>query len=256
MNKKRAIVRGIADSFLDAASVYFGNGPTDLGEAKSQHANYVASLRKLGVEVTEIPADDDYPDCCFVEDQVVVANDKGLLTVSGRDLRRGERGAIENALKDHLDLSKMSLPAHMDGGDVVEFGDTFLVGISSRTNREGAQALRDMVSPLGFKVHEIPIPSNALHLISICSSPADGMLLAPQGYLNSSDFPSDAELLWVPEEEVYAANVIGFGNDVLCAAGYPKTHKLLEDKGFCLHPIDMSQIRSADGSLTCLSVFY
>jgi dimethylargininase len=113
-----------------------------------------------------------------------------------------------------------------------------------------------MVSPMGYKVHEINIPENALHLISICSSPADGMLLAPEGYLSPSDFPSDAELLWVPEEEVYAANVIGFGNDILCAAGYPKTHKILEDKGFTLHPIDMSQMRSADGSLTCLSVFY
>ena len=256
MNKKRALVRGIADTFLDAASVYFGDGPTNLEEAKSQHAQYVASLRKFGVEITEIPADNDYPDCCFVEDQVVVANNKGLLTVSGRDLRRGERGAVENALKDHLELSKMSLPAQMDGGDVIEFGDTFLVGISSRTNREGAQALREMAAPMGIKVHEISIPSNALHLISICSSPADGMLLAPEGYLKAADFPEDAELLWVPEEEVYAANVIGFGNDILCAAGYPKTHKLLEDKGFNLHPIDMSQIRSADGSLTCLSVFY
>ena len=256
MNKKRAIVRGIADSFLDAASVYFGDGPTDLDEAKRQHANYVSSLKKFGVDVKEIPVDNDYPDCCFVEDQVVVADGKGLLTVSGRDLRRGERGAVEDAIKHDLELTEMKLPAHMDGGDVVEFGDTFLVGISSRTNREGAQALREMVSPLGYKVHEISIPDNALHLISICSSPADGILLAPEGYLKAADFPEEAELLWVPEEEVYAANVIGFGNDILCAAGYPKTHKLLEDKGFNLHPIDMSQIRSADGSLTCLSVFY
>ena len=82
------------------------------------------------------------------------------------------------------------------------------------------------------------------------------LILSNDLYLNPSDFPSDAELLWVPEEEVYAANVIGFGNDILCAAGYPKTHKILEDKGFTLHPIDMSQMRSADGSLTCLSVFY
>jgi N-dimethylarginine dimethylaminohydrolase len=31
---------------------------------------------------------------------------------------------------------------------------------------------------------------------------------------------------------------------------------LLAERGFRLHPLEMSQIRAADGSPTCLSVFY
>ena len=31
---------------------------------------------------------------------------------------------------------------------------------------------------------------------------------------------------------------------------------ILEEEGFILHKLRMSQIRNADGSLTCLSVFY
>ncbi len=255
-DKRRAIVRGIADTYDQAISVYFGTGPTDVEEAKRQHSVYVASLKKFGIEVNELAADNNYPDCCFVEDQVVICEGKGLLTVSGHDTRIGEQEIISEALRENVELTKMMAPARMDGGDVIKFGNKYLVGISTRTNQEAANQLRDFVSPMGYSVHEIPIPSNALHLKSISSSPAPGLILAPEVYFDENSFPEDAEVLWVPEEEVYGANVIGFGNDVLVADGYPNAHKALIDKGFNIHPIDMSQIRAGDGSLTCLSVFY
>jgi len=252
----RAIVRGIADTFNQAISVYFGTGPTDVIEAKRQHAKYVKMLRKFGVEVKELSFDNNYPDCCFVEDQVVVCDGKGLLTVSGHETRVGEQQIISEALCDEIKLSKMTAPARMDGGDVIKFGNKYLVGISSRTNIEAAEQLRGFVAPMGYTVHEISIPSNALHLKSIASSPAPGLILAPEVYFDKNSFPEDAEVLWIPEEEVYGANVIGFGKDVLVAEGYPNAHKTLINKGFKIHPIEMSQIRAGDGSLTCLSVFY
>lgn len=253
---KRAIVRGVADTFDQAVAGYFGTGPSDVDEAKRQHDTYVASLRKFGVKVKELPTDNDYPDCCFVEDQVVVCDGKGLLTISGHDTRKGEQDVVKAGLESELELSRMTPPARMDGGDVIKFGDKYLVGISTRTNKEAAQQLRDFVTPMGYTVHEIPIPSNALHLKSIASSPAPGLILAPRVYFDENSFPEDAEVIWVPEEEVYGANTIGFDNDILVADGYPHAHKALTDRGFNIHPIEMSQIRAGDGSLTCLSVFY
>ena len=61
----------------------------------------------------------------------------------------------------------------------------------------------------------------------------------------------------MPEEEVYGCNTIGLDNGkVLVAEGYPTV--LTELEGLGLEPIviDMSQIKAADGSLTCLSIFY
>ena len=255
-DNKRAIVRGVADTFDQALSVYFGTGPTDVEEAKRQHKIYVKSLRRFGVEVQELLTDNAYPDCCFVEDQIVVCEGKGLLTISGHDTRTGEQEVVKAGLEGELELSRMVSPARMDGGDVLKFGDKYLVGISKRTNVEGAQQLRDFVTPMGYTVHEIPIPSNALHLKSIASSPAPGIILAPRVYFDEDSFPEDAEVIWIPEEEVYGANTIGFDNDILVAEGYPSAHKALTDRGFQIHPIDMSQIRAGDGSLTCLSVFY
>lgn len=65
------------------------------------------------------------------------------------------------------------------------------------------------------------------------------------------------EVLWVPNEESYAANVIGFeSGKVLISADYPMTKKILENAGFTTQSVDMEHIRAADGSLTCCSIFY
>ena len=252
----RAIVRGVSSSYADAIAKYFGTGPTSLDEARSQHSAYVKKLRELGVLVKEIEAHEAYPDCCFVEDHAVVAGDSALITNVGHDSRIGETEAVQRALGEDLNLVFMDSDGKMDGGDVLRFGNRFLVGHSKRTNEAGIRCLKEFVEYRGFTLHVIEVPSKSLHLISICTSPIPGTLLAPEGWFQQLDFPSDSEILWIPSEEAYAANVMPFGSEVLVAAGYPQTFKLLEEKGLKLHPMDMAQFRAADGSLTCLSVLY
>ena len=58
----RAIVRGVSASIEHALASYFGNGPTSLDEAKSQHLAYVSKLKELGLSVKEIEYDrEDFP---------------------------------------------------------------------------------------------------------------------------------------------------------------------------------------------------
>ena len=80
--------------------------------------------------------------------------------------------------------------------------------------------------------------------------------MVPRGWFIESDFPSEAEIIWIPKEEAYAANVLPFGDKVMMAEGYESTLKILQDLGLETHEMDMSQFREADGSLTCLSVLY
>ncbi len=83
-----------------------------------------------------------------------------------------------------------------------------------------------------------------------------GVLLAPEGWFSQSDFPDDSEILWVPNEEAYGANVLPFGENVMVAEGYAGVTGILEEKGLILHQMQVSQFRAADGSLTCLSILY
>ena len=261
--KSRAIVRSISDSYINAIASYFGSGPTDIGLARSQHKAYADALSGNGVEVTTLDADQNHPDCVFVEDQAVVIDGHVLLPVPGHESRRGEQPPIADFLCDQLQghqICKMEPPAMMDGGDILRMGDLFFVGRSTRTNDAGIQELKDLLDHLGHELRVIDIPPQALHLTSISSTPSDNLILIPEGYLAPEAFgemPEGCEVIVMPEEEVYGCNTIGLpGNKVLMAEGYPTVQAELESRGFECILIDMSQIRAADGSLTCCSVFY
>ena len=252
----KAIVRKVSSSFEKALAKYFGSGPNDVNEAIRQHEAYVNKLVEFGVSVKVIDSHSDYPDCCFVEDHVIVAGDSALLTNAGHDSRLGERKEVEETLSDDLNLEYMAEEARMDGGDVLRFGGNFLVGHSKRTNRQGIEELRNFLQKRNYGLHVVEVPPESLHLISVCTSPVHGKLLAPEGWFSETDFPADSEIIWVPNEEAYAANVLPFGNKVMMAKGYQSTFKILQSLDLEVHEMEMSQFREADGSLTCLSVLY
>ena len=233
-----------------------GSGPIDVATAKVQHISYVEKLKSLKVEVLKLMPDDNYPDCCFVEDQVVVIDDRALITNAGAQSRKGEKDVIINTLSEKLTLEFMESPAELDGGDVLRVGGIVYVGSSTRTNIHGINALKDFANKSNITVKTIPIPTDSLHLKSICSSPCPDTLIVAKDTLPLDLFDSSHKLLQIPKEDIYAANTIGIGQDLIIPDEYPNTHKILEDEGFILHKLSMSQIRNADGSLTCLSVFY
>ncbi len=261
--KSRALVRCVSPGFINALASYFGTGPSDIELARQQHTNYVSALADSGLMVTILPADVDHPDCVFVEDQAVVIDGHVLLPVPGHESRRGEQPPIAdfliNSLSGHQ-VCKMVSPASMDGGDILRLGDLFFVGRSTRTNDAGIQELKNLLDHLGYELRIIDIPSTALHLTSISSTPSDNLILTAEGFLKPEDFgelPEGCEVIVMPADEVYGCNTIGLPNNkVLVAEGYPTVTSELEKRGFEVVHVDMSEIRAADGSLTCCSIFY
>ena len=148
----------------------------------------------------------------------------------------------------------------MDGGDILRLGDIIFVGRSTRTNDAGIGELKDLLDHLGHELRIVDIPPHALHLTSIASTPCDQIILAPEGYLGPESFgemPEGCEVVMMPKEEVYGCNTIGLpGRKVLVADGYPTVTKTLEERGFETIILDMSEIRAADGSPTCCSIFF
>ena len=261
--KKRALVRSIPSSYTKALARFFGSGPTDVELARRQQQNYVDTLEANGVRVHRLDADENHPDCMFVEDQAVVVDGHMLLPVPGHPSRVAEQPPIAEFLMEALEgvqTCTMGGEARMDGGDVIRLGDLFFVGRSSRTNDLGITSLRSLLDFFGYELRVIDIPEHALHLTSISSTPTDTMILVPEGYLKSEDFgtlPDGCELVWIPGEEAYGCNTIGLPNGkVMIAEGYPSVKAALEGRGLETIEIDMSEIRAADGSLTCCSIFY
>jgi dimethylargininase len=232
-----ALVRDVPDSFPRAIA----SRPLaiDVAVARAQHAAYVAGLEWLGLEVVRLPADEACPDCVFIEDTAVVARGVALVSRPGAASRRAEVEPVAAALSRWCEVLRTEEPASFDGGDCLIAGDALLVGLSSRSNAAGVARLREVFEPRGLGVVAVAMPPGVLHLKSVCAPLGDGRVL--------SRVP-------LPEVEVVHAddaNVVAWRGRALVPPG---TAAAVEAAGLEARTVDTSELRKADGALTCLSI--
>ena len=212
----------------DALAVY----GVDVTRARAQHAAYVAALG----ETIGLPADPRLPDCCFVEDTVVVAGRRALLTRMGRAERRPETDAVGERLAAlGFEVARMEAPATLEGGDVLRVGERVYVGISSRTNRAGADALERF---LGRECRTVPV-ERCLHLKTACTAVGQDTLLLNPAWVDRAHF-AGFEII---EADDPNALLVPAGCLVSGDAAVPGAIRL-----------DISEFQRAAGGLTCLSV--
>ena len=77
--------------------------------AVEEHDDYIAALKQCGVEVTELPALEEYPDSCFVEDPAVITRCGAIITNPGADSRNGEKDEIEPTIRQFFDDEHVKL---------------------------------------------------------------------------------------------------------------------------------------------------
>lgn len=145
----------------------------------------------------------------------------------------------------------MEAPATLDGGDCLYVGGTWFVGQSHRSNAEALSWVQEAFP----EDRVVPVPVTELHLkCSVSALSPECVLLA------ENSIPVDVfrgiEVVMVPEEESYAANVVAVGKKVLVAEGYPETARRLEARGYVVRRVDNGELKKADGALTCLSILW
>jgi dimethylargininase len=244
----RALTRSIPSSFSQALCAAPPQHPIDVALARTQHDAYCAALAACGATVETLASDEACPDSCFVEDTAVIVGHRALITRPGAPSRRAETPAVAAALARWLEVVEMTEPATLDGGDCMRVGDTLYVGRSARTNSLGIAQL----SELGLPVVPLELPRGVLHLKCVCSPLGDGRILLAERSLPAEVFHT--EIVWVPASETYAANAVAIGRHVIIADGYPLTREALVAAGFTVHAVPTSEVRKADGSLTCQSI--
>lgn len=62
--------------------------------AIEEHYDYEHALEQCGVDVSVLPALEQYPDSCFVEDPAVITRCGAIITNPGADSRNGEKDEI------------------------------------------------------------------------------------------------------------------------------------------------------------------
>ncbi len=248
----RAIVRAPGNTYPEALTRIEPRPGVDLELARRQHRGYVATLRHVGLEVTELPADDEHPDAVFVQDRVCVVDGRAIVGLSAVASRRGEAAPIVEALARSFPIVELPPPSCLDWGDVLITEDALFVGLSERSNEAAVEALRDV---FGSKrgVEGVPLPAGLLHLLSGCAYLGDRRLLAVRDlepFARSRGF----RVVPVAEAEPLAGNVLVHGKWAVVPAGCPETTARIEEAGFRAQRIAVSEFEKRDGGVTCLSV--
>ncbi len=245
-----ALVRRPTDDLADGIVTHIDRTPVDVDLAHVQHAAYVETLAEAGWDVRHVQPAPGCPDAVFVEDSVVVVDQTAILTRPGAEVRRGEIAGTESAVNDlGLDVRRIQGDGTLDGGDVLQVGETVYVGRGGRTNADGIRQLRAHVEPLGRTVVPVRL-LDVLHLKSAVTALPDGTLLALPELMEPGVFATTR-----PVEEEGGAHVVPLGGgDILIAASAPRTIDRLADLGFSPRVVDISEFEKLEGCVTCLSV--
>lgn len=247
-----ALTRAVPPSIANCELTHLARTPIDVERAAAQHAAYEAVLTRLGCTVVRLPDEPDQPDSVFVEDTAVVLDDLAVITRPGAESRRRETASVATALREHRRLACIQPPGTLDGGDVLQIGQRVYVGLSGRTNADGARQLAELLAPHGYRVTGIDV-RGCLHLKSAVTAVADDAVLVNPQWVDVSHFHGLKRVDVHPDEPL-AANVLRVDEILLCAAAAPRTRERLGAKGFAVESVDVSELAKAEAGVTCCSL--
>jgi len=247
-----AITRAVSPAIQHCELTHLSRQPIDLEAAMRQHESYEQCLVDLGCELLRLPAGQEMPDSVFVEDTAIVLDHCAVIARPGAESRRQETQAVAEVLGGYRTLFHINTPGTIDGGDVLVIGRNLYVGLSSRTNFNGMEQLRALVSPLGYHVNVVPV-KDCLHLKTAVSRVGTTTLLINSKWVDSSSFEG-MNVVEVDPREPMAANALLIGERVVYAASHKRTRERLEGAGISVHTVDVSELAKAEGGVTCCSL--
>ena len=252
MNKlTKAIVRKPGKNFANGISTS-NLGKPSYELALEQHAAYCEALKQCGIDVIVLEADERYPDGCFVEDTAVVTNEVAVITRPGDPSRLGEELSILQTISKLKNIERIEAPGNLEGGDIMRVENNFYIGISNRTNIEGANQLAQILSKHGYTATQVPL-DKILHLKTGIA------------YLGNDNFIAVDELAGIAQGknviklekgEEYSANCLRVNDNLIIPKGFPQSKNQIASLGYKIIELDMSEFRKMDGGLTCLSLLF
>lgn len=250
----RAITREVSPTIARCELHTLARVEIDAAKCAAEHRAYEAKLGGLGLAVTVLPAEPDLPDSVFVEDPALVLDEIAIVTRMGAESRRREGESLAAALQPFRALRRMQAPATLEGGDVMRIGRTLFVGASARTNAEGIGQLRELTAEFGYTVTPVEV-RHCLHLKSAVTWLGGNTLVANEELIDMAPLAA-FEAIPVDAAEPWAANTLTVGGVTLIAACYARTAERLQQRGYPVCPMDISELMKAEAGLTCSSLIF
>ena len=249
--RRIALVRLPAANLDEGLVTHIERTAVNTERADEQWDAYVAALTENDWTVVEVESAENHADSVFVEDTVVMFGTTAVLTNPGAESRVAEVAGVEASLKDlGVRIERITAPGTLEGGDVLKVGSTVYVGRGGRTNAEGIRQLRAIATPLGYTVVAVPV-TKALHLKTAVTALPDGTVIGYPPLVDDSSLFD--RFLEVPEAHGTAVVVLA-PDTVLMSAAAPQTAALIQELGYRVVTVDISEFEKLEGCVTCLSV--
>tara|TARA_B100000315_G_scaffold5326_1_gene5314 strand:+ start:58 stop:822 length:765 start_codon:yes stop_codon:yes gene_type:complete len=250
-----AIVRTPGKSIVEGLTDSKELGTPNYEQAIIQHQSYIDSLKKCGIDVLVLEPCEEYPDSTFLEDVALITPNCAIITRPGAHSRRGEVKEIESVLRNRFNnIEAIVAPGAIEGGDIMMVGNHYYIGLSNRTNLEGARQIIKILNKYGMSGSTISLNEN-LHLKTGLAYLENNNLVVSGEFIHNAIFER-YNSIEIPKIESYAANCIWINGSVIIPTGYPVTKEKIMNAGYLVIETNVSEFQKLDGGISCLSLRY
>lgn len=235
--------------------------------AMLQWHSMVRTLEDLGATVDVLAQRADAPDMVYAMNlglglvradgtpHVVMSHmryaERRMETLSAQPFFAGQGYATSYVGRD-------GVGAHLEAGDAFAFGDALVVGYGPRTEE---LALKHLAADLGVRVRGLRITHPGMYHLDLAFCPLDERraLVCPSALDDASAaalLDLVPEPLILTEEEAlttFCANSVVVGSTVVMPACPPRVRRQLEEWGFQVAIVDVSEFHKGGGSVRCLT---
>ncbi|VDL69725.1 unnamed protein product [Nippostrongylus brasiliensis] len=243
--------------------------PVDKEKAMKQWNTLKETIEKCGgtVEVME-PTEDakDLPDLVFTANSAIVRGKQAYIANFYNRERKGEskineKWFRENGFKTHFNPDII----HEGTGDALWCGKDRKLLISAVGQRSSVRALKDIYQKLhtegdDFRIMGVRLADPRFYHLdtALCPLNENIALWFPDAFEHVCQFNmgNKMELLPVTEAEArcFACNSVVVGKNVIMNEGSDRIPTMLEQHGFKVHFISMSEYIKSGGSAKCLTL--
>lgn len=275
--KSNGLTPDLKDAYDPKSAMHIAAGTYPLEEDMVKEMEAVAAVfHKYDVKVYRPEVIEDYNqifsrDIAFVIDNKIVR--ANILPDRDREFE-----AIGHVWNEVAEQNRIIFPeeAHVEGGDVMPWGDYIFVGtyrgddypdfITARTNMEAVKCLQDAfpnktVKSFNLRKSNTVAQDNALHL-DCCFQPIGKgkCIIHREGFLEEDeyqwlvDFFGKDNCFHISKEEMYHmnSNIFSISEDVIISEqNFTRLNTWLRAEGFTVEEVPYAEISKQEGLLRC-----
>jgi N-dimethylarginine dimethylaminohydrolase len=233
----------------------------DPAAARAQWQRLVRALREAGAQVETLAQRPDAPDMVYAMNLGLVVGGRVVLSHMRFAERRMESASSQPWFLAHgfamAYVGRDGVGAHFEAGDAFAFGDSLVVGYGPRTEELG---LKHLATELDVRVRGVRLTHPGMYHLDLAFCPLDSnrAMVCPSAFDDASarailDLVPEALGLTEEEALTFCANSVVVGRKVLMPSCPDRVRTRLEDWGFDVGLVDVSQFHKGGGSIRCLT---